>query len=432
MDYQEALHFIHSTHRFGMKLGLDNMKALMNLLDNPQEKLKFIHIAGTNGKGSTSAMISSILQMQGYQVGLFISPYLEEFTERIQINREKIDKKALARITKEVKEKVDEMVSKGYDHPTEFEVVTAIGLKYFGDKKVDLVVLEVGLGGSLDATNIISKSEVSIITSIGLDHMAQLGTSLEEIAGEKAGIIKENGKVVIYPQDKRIYKVIENKAKEKNAKVYFAEESEIIRKENSFKGQVFSYKSKNLDLSTIELSLLGKHQILNAQTILKAIEVLRKKGYGILDSSILEGFKRVTWPGRFEIIHKNPMIILDGAHNMQGARAFSQTIEEFFPKDKIILIIGILKDKEVEKILKEILPVAKEIITITPDNPRAMEGKELVRQVKKINPNIACTSLDSIEEAIKWALNKNAKETIAFTGSLYTIGEVRKKLKDIE
>lgn len=430
MNYQQALHFIHNTNKFASRLGLDNMKILMDLLNNPQEKLKFIHIAGTNGKGSTSALIHNILKAEGYGVGLFISPYLEEFTERIQVNGEPIEKKDLASITSQVKMAIEKMISQGYEHPTEFEIVTAIGFLYFVRKDVDFVVLEVGLGGRLDATNIISTSEISIITAIGWDHMAQLGNSLVEIAGEKAGIIKKNGRVVVYPQSSDIQEEIRKKAEKKNAKVHLVKKESIKLLESSIEGQIFSYRGESLSLSRIETRLLGRHQLYNAATALKAIEVLKHKGYQISENSILHGIKNTLWPGRFEVISKNPYIILDGAHNTQGIQAFVNSIKEYFPTGKIILLLGILKDKEVHAMLEILLPIVKEVITLTPNSPRAMPAKELANVIKNISLGIEVKDIDSIEAAIAYIKQYPRNEILAFTGSLYMIGEVRRRFKE--
>lgn len=432
LNYKDALEYIHNTNKFGMKLGLDNMKNLLNILGNPQNKLKFIHIAGTNGKGSISAFLNSILINEGYRVGLFISPYLEEFTERIQINGEHINKEELVRLTHRVKKAIEVLLSKGYQHPTEFEIVTTIGLLYFYEQQVDLVILEVGLGGRLDATNIIPKSLVSIISSIGLDHTMYLGNSIEEVAVEKGGIIKEKGDIVLYPQRDNVFKVIEDIAQEKKANLYIVEKASVNFKEGTIEGQSFSYIGENLKLPQVEIKLLGRHQIYNGGTVLKAIEVLRKKGFRITNHSILEGFKKAQWPGRFEIISNNPIVILDGAHNPQGAKAFNKAIREYFPEKRIILFFGLLEDKDSEEILKYILPIAKEVITLTPNNPRAIEGKLLAEKIKQFNncnkncfQDIKVRSMD-LEEVFPVINQINPDEIISFTGSLYLIGEIRR------
>ena len=428
MNYNEALEYIHNTNRFGSKLGLKNMQNLLNSMGNPQNKLKFIHIAGTNGKGSTSMLLHNILKEQGYRVGLFISPYLEQFTERIQINGVHIKKEVLADLTQKVKNAIDQMVANGLQHPTEFEIVTAIGFLYFEVEKVDIVVLEVGLGGRLDATNIISNAELSIITAIGQDHTMQLGNTLEEIAAEKAGIIKENGRVVVYPQSDKVEEVIRQIAIKRKADLYLAKKEDINILESSLQGQVFSYKGKNLFLPRVEMKLLGRHQIYNAATTLKALEVLNKRNFTINQEAIIAGFNNTVWAGRFEIVSKEPCIILDGAHNSQGAQAFYKAMQEYFPKRKIILFLGILVDKNIDEILEFFLPIASEVITLTPNNPRAMEAEVLAEKIKVIDTNVKVQSMNTIDEAVYWAKKCKPEKMIAFTGSLYLIGDVRSKI----
>lgn len=428
MNYRKALEYIHNTNRFGSKLGLENMNILLNEMGNPQENLKFIHIAGTNGKGSTSILLHNILKEQGYKVGLFTSPYIEEFTERIQINGIHIKREALAELTQKIKKTIDEMIAKGLQHPTEFEIVTALGLLYFEREKTDIVVLEVGLGGRLDATNIISNTELSIITAIGQDHTLQLGKSMTEIAREKAGIIKQNGRVVVYPQSKDIEEVIGQIAKKRKADLYFTTEKDIKSLKTSLEGQVFSYKGKNLLLPRVEMKLLGKHQILNALTILKAIEILNTRAFNIKEKAILTGFKNTVWPGRFEIISKEPYIILDGAHNSQGAQAFSETMQEYFFKKKVILFLGVLGDKNIEEMLSFFLPIASEIFTLTPSNPRAMKAEVLAEKIRKMDKKIKVQSIDSMDEAVQWTKKSKPEEIMVFIGSLYLIGDVRGKL----
>jgi len=299
-------------------------------------------------------------------------------------------------------------------------------LLYFHQEKVDLVVLEVGLGGRLDATNVISSSEVSIITAIGKDHMQQLGNSLGEIAAEKAGIIKQDGRVVVYPQPYEVEKVIRDIAIRKNADMYFVKKESISIIESSLEGQVFSYEGEKLLLPRVEMKLLGKHQIYNAATILKAIEVLNKRNFKITQDAIIKGFKNTIWQGRFEIISKEPLIILDGAHNPQGAEAFCKAIKEYFPKEKITLILGILEDKNIDEMLNLLLSISTEVITLAPNNPRAMSAQDLAKKITTINPKTKVRSMDSIEEAVKWAKKSSLEEVIAFTGSLYMIGDVRK------
>ena len=425
MTYEEAVQFIHSTYKFGSKLGLKNITKLTELLGNPQNSYKIIHVAGTNGKGSTSNMIHDVLMSSGYKIGLFISPFLEEFSERIQVNKKHIEKESLAAITTLVKDKIEIMVEEGYNHPTEFEVVTAIGFKYFQEQNIDFLVLEVGLGGRFDATNVVNNTLVSVITSISYDHTEYLGDTLEKIAFEKAGIIKENSNVVTYPQKNTIINTIKEVAKIKNANVYEVDENNIQKIRGNLTGQWFKYlKTDVFNLPEVKINFLGEHQLYNALTALRTLEIIKKEGYNITEESILEGLKSCRFAGRFEIMRENPIIVLDGGHNINGIEYFSKAVKENFKDNKIILFLGMLKDKNPEDVLPYILPLCKEIYTLTPNNPRALKSYELADLIKK-HSDIKVTSLNSYNEIIPVlnAIDKN--EYVAFVGSLYMIGDVR-------
>lgn len=430
MNYEEALEFIHSTFKFGSKLSLDRIKRLTELMGNPQNSYKVIHVAGTNGKGSTCSLIHEVLMEAGYKTGLFISPYLEEFTERIQINKQEIDKDSLSRITLLVKDKISIMLSEGYDHPTEFELVTAIGFKYFQEQNIDFLVLEVGLGGRFDATNVVENPLLSVITSISYDHMDYLGDTLEKIAFEKAGIIKEGSPVVIYPQADNIKNVIKEVAKVKNAPVYEADINNIRKISSHISGQEFKYlKDDVFDLPQMKIKLLGNHQLANSLTALLALEIVKKEGYKISEENIIKGFSSCSFPGRFELINKNPHIILDGGHNIDGIKYFTSTIKEYFKDNKIILFFATLKDKNPEVELELLKPLIKEIYTMTPFSPRAMKASDLAVLVKK-QANIQATPLDNYQDIIPVIKNAGKDDILAFAGSLYMIGSVRTLLKD--
>lgn len=425
MNYEEAIKFIHSTYKFGSKLGLDNITKLTELLGNPQNSYKIIHVAGTNGKGSTCNMIHDVLMSSGYKVGLFISPFLEEFSERIQINKTHINNESLARITSLVKEKIEIMLSEGYNHPTEFEVVTAIGLKYFEEEKINFLVLEVGLGGRFDATNVVKDTLVSVITSISYDHTEYLGNTLEEIAFEKSGIIKENSSVVIYPQDDRIKNVIKEIAKSKNAEVYETDKKNIGKTKGDLTGQWFSYlKTDVFNIPELKINFLGEHQLWNALTALRVLEVLKIKGYHITEESIKDGFSTSRFAGRFEVINASPCIILDGGHNINGIEYFSKSVKEYFQNKKIILFYGMLKDKNPESVIDYLIPLSKEIYTLTPDNPRAMLSSDLANLIS-IHADIKATPINNYSDIIDILKNVDKNDVIAFVGSLYMIGEVR-------
>ncbi len=427
MNYAEAIEYIHSTYRFGSKLGLENITRLMNKLGNPQDNLNIIHVAGTNGKGSISAIIQSILTESGYSTGFFISPYLERFTERIQIDNKEISKKDLAEITSDVKKAVEEVIEEGFNHPTEFEIVTAMGFLYFFRKNVDFLVLEVGLGGRFDATNVIKNSLISIIASISLEHTEYLGDTVEKIAFEKAGIIKKNNNVVIYPQKESIIEVIKNQAQNKGSAVYFPN-SDNLKVKNSGK---LAYKSELFYIKDFDFKFYGKHQLINLLVAIKAIEILKIKNFNISNKSLKKGLEKACMPGRFEIIQHNPDIIIDVAHNKDSIDAFTDTISPLLDDKDLVLFIGMLNDKKPENINSKLLAASKEIYTLTPKSDRAITSINLKNLLEKNLKTNKITALDSYEEAVKIAKSKDINSVSAFIGSFYMVGEIRTLLKKL-
>ena len=431
MDYQESLKYIEETHKFGIRLGLDNMSKLLELLGNPQDKLNIIHVAGTNGKGSTCSFITSILKEAGYKVGLYTSPYLETFTERIRINGENIPEKDVARIVTLIKEKIEQMVSEGYSYPTEFEIVTTMAFYYYYEQGVDFVALEVGLGGRYDATNIIKKSDLSVITSISLDHVGILGDTVAKIAYEKAGIIKENGVVVVYDQSDEAKNVIKDICKEKNAKYIEVKFDDINIKKSNINSQVFDCTIIGQIYEDLEIQLIGDHQVNNSVLALSAIEILNQlKHLNINKDDIRRGLINTRWAGRIEKILDKPTFIIDGAHNEDGARSLAKAIEKNFKGKKATLLIGMLEDKDIDAVLEILMPYFDKVITTTPDNDRAMNCEILKEKISKYVDNVI--SKENIEEAVNYTL-KNAKEDdiIISAGSLYMIGTVRTLLNDM-
>lgn len=425
MNYKEALEYIHTTYRFGRKLGLENISKLLELLGKPQEKLNIIHVAGTNGKGSTCSFISRILQEGGYKVGLYTSPFLETFNERIRINGEDIKDDDLGRVTAIVKEKADEMVASGYNHPTEFEIVTAIAFYYYYEQAVDYLVLEVGMGGRFDATNVI-RPLLSVITSISLDHIDYLGDTLGKIAYEKAGIIKENIPLVLYPQEKEAESVIEEVAASKNALVYKVNSDQIKIKETSLEGQTFEIP----EFGELKTSLIGEHQVKNAFTAFTAISLLRKNGVKLEDEAIRRGIENTRWAGRLELMKKNPTIIIDGAHNEEGAQALGRAIDEYMGDKNIKLVLGMLSDKDVDKVTSILVPRVKRVIATVPDSDRALSADELKAKILKFEKEVI--SIPNISDAVDYSIKESNKDdVIIFAGSLYMIGEVRSILKKL-
>jgi len=426
MNYKEAIEYIHSTYRFGSKLGLDNIRRLLNKLDNPQSGLRIIHVAGTNGKGSISAMIRSILTESGYKTGFFISPYLERFTERIQINNEEISENDLAKNTYDVKVAVDELLKEGYNHPTEFEIVTAIGFLYFKRKNIDFLVLEVGLGGRFDATNVIEDSLISVISSISLEHTQYLGDTIEKIAYEKAGIIKNNNQVVLYPQSSEAMEVVKKQAELKNSKVFVPNLTNLIKTNN---GQ-YDYQGEYFNLINYKTKFIGEHQQINMVVAIKTIEVLIELGCRFEIENIKQGLESAFMPGRFELVYNNPDIIIDCAHNYDGLKAFTKTIKSIKKDRGLVLFIGMLDDKKPETIPIELIKLSDKIYTLTPDNPRGIPSNTLSKIISKKYKLKSIIPLNSYDEAVKLALSQDNNYISAFVGSFYMVGNIRTILKN--
>lgn len=425
MNYNEALQFIHESHKFGMRLGLDNIKKLLELLGNPQNNLKIIHVAGTNGKGSTCSFISSILKESGYKVGLYTSPFLETFTERIRVNGENIREEEVGKIVSLIKEKIEIMVSEGYSYPTEFEIVTAMAFYYYNQEKVDFVALEVGLGGRYDATNVIDKPVVSAITSISLDHTGILGDTLAKIAFEKGGIIKEDCPTIVYPQQEEASEVIKNICAGKKSKYIECDFKNIEIKSSNINSQIYNCNINGKELRDLEIKLIGDHQIKNSIVALNVIEYLNDiKITNISEENIRKGLLETKWPGRIEKISENPMFIIDGAHNEEGAKSLANSIDKYFENKNKILVIGMLEDKDIDSVLDLLIPKFNKVITTTPDNPRAIDANKLKEKIERYNIEVTCKP--NIKEAVDYALEiSNKDDVIISAGSLYMIGNVR-------
>lgn len=424
MKYEEAMKYITEVGNFGSNYGLERTYKLLEYLDNPEKDLKLIHIAGTNGKGSTTSMITEILIGAGYKVGMYTSPFIEEFEERIQINRNNIPKEILATLMDEIKIAVDKVIEDGYNHPTEFEIITVLMLLYFKKENIDFGVIEVGLGGTLDSTNVITPI-LQVITSISFDHTNLLGNTLEEIAGEKAGIIKKEIPTVIYPQQEEALKVIKNKCLEMGSDLYIAN-NENLKFENVVnRDKPYQLLKYNNEIDIL-LPLLGEHQIINLSVAMKAIEVLNNRNItDISVGSIVKSIKNVTWKGRLEVLSNNPYVVIDGAHNIQGIETLSRNIKKYFKYNNLYLILGILADKDVDEMVKVITPMAKKVYAVTPNSIRAELAEDLKNEIIKYNEN--CQAYDDYKEAYLSALN-NADENdlVLSSGSLYMIGDMRR------
>lgn len=420
MNYQDALDYIDQISGAGIVPGLENIKMLCEKMGNPQKELSFIHIAGTNGKGSTLAYISTVLKEAGLRVGRYISPVIFEYREKIQVNEKSISKNALTEGLALIKEKCEEMVAEGYSQPTVFEVETALAFWYFHKKKCNIVVLETGMGGALDATNIIENTLVCVFTSIGMDHMQFLGDTKQKIATQKAGIIKEGCTVVCMQQETEVTEVIDKHAMEKGASFILSDVSKAVAVKYGVEKQEFSYG----DYKKLKISLVGKFQIANACLAIDACECLKKKGFQISEKAIRDGLFNTVWDGRLTVLSKKPLFLADGAHNEDAAQKLADSIEFYFTNKRIIYIMGILKDKEYEKVIQLTHSYADHIITVTPpNNKRAMNSLDLANEIAKVHQKV--TAVDSVEEAVEMSrLLAGEEDVILAFGSLSYLGRL--------
>lgn len=423
MTYEEALKYIHSVSWRGSKLGLERTRELLEKIGNPEKKLKFIHIAGTNGKGSVSAMLASVLKEAGYKTGLNTSPYILKFNERMQINGQPIGNNELAELTGYVSKFADTMS----DPPTEFELITVIAFEYFKRNGCDIVVLETGMGGELDSTNVIDAPELAVITTIDYDHVRELGPTMRDIASAKAGIIKQNGKVLFYGENPEAEAVIREKCAQVNASLAIPDFSDIKNKEISLERLRFDFGA----YKGISVPLVGIYQFKNAVVALSAIDIIRNNGWRIPDEAIYKGMANVKWRGRFEVFMRRPLFISDGGHNPQGVRSAIESFQAHLPGRKAVFLLGIMADKDIDHMINQIAPVAAEFVTVTPDNPRAMPAEKLKERLLQFGkPVTACASVLS---GVKTALAHAGKEGIVFAlGSLYLYREVYYAVKSIE
>ncbi len=417
MTYEEALAYIFSVKWTGSKPGLSRTKELLSLMGDPQKSLSFIHVAGTNGKGSTCAMLYSMLRAQGYRVGLYTSPGLKRYNDRMQVNGQEISEETLASIVEEIRPFADGME----DSPTEFEMTLAIAMAYFQREKCDVVVLEVGMGGELDATNVIDSPLAAVITPLGMDHVKELGPTLSDIARAKAGIIKPGTAVVCAPQPEEAKAVIQKTAEKKGCVLSFSDPDSLRITHISLKGITFDYK----EYKGLFLPMAGTYQPNNAALAITVLQVLRERGLAVSDEAIVSGLSRVCWPGRFEVLGEDPLFILDGAHNPHGMAAAVQSIKNQFSGKPVLILTGALADKDVTGMYSMLLPYAKRFFTITPPNPRAMDTKELAKLLRSLGGE--ATAFPTIEEGVHAAVAeaKSTRIPVVALGSLYFSQTVR-------
>lgn len=425
MTYENAIKKIHSLLSFGARPGLDRILTLLDLMGNPQDKLKYIHVAGTNGKGSTCAMLSSILVDSGYKTGLFISPYITDFRERIQINNKMISKEVLADAVEKTFPLIEKLQSEGIII-TEFEYVNVLEFYIHANENCDVVVLETGMGGLLDCTNVIKPPLCSVITTIGLDHTAVLGDTIEKIALQKCGIIKPDSFAVTSKQAENAMSVIEQTAEKLNVPLTKSDSVKINVISETLNGSDFEYNEKK-----IHLNLAGKHQIENAKTALAAIESVRQRGLlRISDDDIKSGLSKAVNPARFELLNKNPIVVLDGAHNPNGIEALKTAVNNFLDGKKITCIMGMLADKDIDSSIKLLSGIFDSVYTVPVDNPRAISAEELSKKCRECFKNV--TSFNSAETAFDTAFEnaKNDGGAVLICGSLYLAGEIRPYILD--
>ena len=419
MNYKEARAYLDEVSKYGSVLGLESMRELLRRLGDPQNELKFIHISGTNGKGSVLAYLSTILSGAGYRTGRYISPTLFSYRERIQVDGEYIEKESLACHVTAIAAAAEDMQKAGLPSPTVFEIETALAFLYFKEKRCDIVTLEVGCGGLLDATNVITTTVMEVIASISMDHTDLLGDTLAKIAAQKAGIIKPDTMVVSAQQKSEAAQVIEDTCKEQHCTLQMVDESKISNVHYGAEGQTFSYKT----WENVAISLAGSYQIKNAALALEGVEALRKLGYALSDQQVREGLLHTAWRGRFTTLRRDPTVIIDGAHNPAAALELKESLERYFPGKTLYFVMGMFKDKDYAQVIDLTAPLARHIITVeTPGNPRAMPARELAEAVGKVNPSVEWA--DSVAHGVEKALAMAGKEdAVIVFGSLSFLGE---------
>lgn len=422
MTVEQAIEYIHSVCWKGSIPGLGRTQKLLELMGNPHQQLKYVHIAGTNGKGSTAAMTASILQKAGYKTGLYTSPYIYRFNERMQINGEQIPDAELAEITQWIKPLAQSME----ESPTEFELVSCIAFEYFKRNGCDIVVLEVGMGGALDSTNVIPVPEVAVITNIGLDHTDVLGSTVEEIARTKAGIFKEGGNAVVYRGTAGVEAVFEEVCAQKNVNLKKANFEGLELVSHGLEGQVFHCGNRK----NIQLPLLGDHQLHNAAVVLSIADTLIEKGWNISEENIYDGIREVSWPGRFDIMRHDPLFIIDGGHNPQCIEALVKNIQDYLAGRKVIVLTGVLADKDYADMYKPVMPLVEEFVCITPPNPRKLDSALLAQYLTEAGTK--ATACETITDGVRTAMEKAGADGVVLCfGSLYSIGAIRDALEEV-
>lgn len=424
MNYDEAINFLRDLTKFGFNFGLGRIEELLARLDNPHLKLKVIHVGGTNGKGSTATMIAGVLEAAGFKVGMFTSPHLHSYCERYKINGAEISQEKIAELLTGMRPLLENMVKEGFEHPTEFEVSTALGFLYFWIETVDFLVLEVGLGGAIDSTNVVIP-QVSVITNVAMDHMDYLGSTITEIAAIKSGIIKPKVPAVTAADDQAALAVI-REAAQKNGSTLTEVGRDLTWRisKNTEAGVEFDVSTPAKTYKELRIRLAGEHQVLNACTALAAIEALGSSGVFIDEQTVRQGLAGASWPARLEMVSTSPRVLLDGAHNMHGALSLSKALKDVFSYQDLFLVFGMLGDKEREKVVAELAPLAKAVVVTKPNSPRAGDWEKIADEVRKYVNEVYL--IESIGEAVKKGMDlAGPEDLVCVTGSLYMVAEAR-------
>ncbi len=425
--YQEALGYLVSLTKFGMNFGLGRIRELLDRLGHPEKELKIIHIGGTNGKGSTTVMAAAILQEAGYRVGMFTSPHLQDYRERMTINGEMIPKPRVIDLIQRLRPHLEALVASGVEHPTEFEVNTAMCLLYFAEEKVDYALIEVGLGGEIDSTNVVTPL-ISVITNVGLDHMDYLGPDIPAIAHNKAGIIKPNSVAITASDRSEVVAIIRQKAQEVGARFWHV--GEDVRWESRWSGEVeqeFDLIGLHATYPKLRLTLMGSHQLANAATAVTICEILESEyGAAIPRKAIYTGLRQAVWPGRLELLSLKPKVLLDGAHNFDGAGVLAKSLD-LYSRKRLVLVLGMLADKEREKVVDLLVPLADQVIVTRPNSPRAGDWQALADIAEKHNRPVRVIE-DPKEAVLEGLASLENEDMLCVTGSLYMLADARQAL----
>ncbi len=414
MTREEAIAYMEAYGRSGTQRSLKRIRELLEKLGNPQKELKFVHVAGSNGKGSTCAMLEAVLRGAGYRTGLFISPYIQNFCERIQVAGECIPGEALGRITERVRETAENMA----EHPYHFELVTAVAMLYFAERQCEITVLETGLGGLLDSTNVIDPPEVAVITNLGLEHTEVLGNTLAEIAAAKAGIIKPGSACVCYESEVEAVETVRAACGKQGVPFHLAAEAAVLPVSASLDGQVFRWQGE-----TYRLGLLGAHQLRNAGTVLETIRVLRERGWRIPEEAVRTGLAETRWPARLEVLRREPPVLLDGGHNPQCAEALANSLKSLLGEERAVFLTGVLREKDYPRMMACLMPLAREFVCLSPGSSRALTGEELAAFLQK--RGVRARVAKNEREGLAMALDAAGGAPLVIFGSLYLAGAVR-------